>query len=332
MIISRTPLRVSFFGGGSDFAEYYKNSKFGYGTTISTAINMYVYITVNKKFDKDIRVCYSENEVVTDVSDIKHNLIREALHLTGIDHGVEIIYTADLPLSSAGVGLASSSAITVGVLNALYAYKGVYVSPETLARQACHIEIDILGNPIGIQDQFAVAHGGFKQYKYFRDDSVSVSPVVCSLDTMKRLKNNLLLFYTGMTRNSSSIMREQNDTIHSKMSLVDHVVTEAEDAFQNLVLGNLDEWGHALDRVWTTKKNFAKGIANVEIDEMYDKAKSSGALGGKILGAGGGGFMLLYVPCEFQESVKKALSGYRLIDFNFEEEGSKIIFSKANVA
>ena len=188
MIISKTPLRASFFGGGTDFSTYYENSKVGYGTVVSTALDMYVYIIVNRKFDDNIRIVYSGNELVSRVDEVKHNIIREALKIVGIEKGIEIIYMADIPLSNAGIGLASSSALAVGVLNALHAYKGEFVSRGVLAREACEIEINRLGQRIGIQDQFAVAHGGFSQYKFFNDGSVSITPVVCKKEAMVQLR------------------------------------------------------------------------------------------------------------------------------------------------
>ncbi|MCI9577226.1 MAG: GHMP kinase [Oscillibacter sp.] len=327
MIISKTPLRASFFGGGSDFKDYYENSRFGFGEVLSTALNMYVYITVTKKFDDQIRVCYSQNEIVDSVDQVKHNIIREALKMAGITKGIEIIYTADLPLATAGVGLASSSAIAVGTLNALLAYKGVYASPEQLARMACELEIERLSNPIGIQDQYAAAYGGFRRYRFFSDGSVGVEPLIASRETMRRLSASLMLFYTGVTRNSSVILKEQNDTIPEKMDLLDSMVEDAEICYRALYEGRIDEWGLALDRVWNRKKKLASGISNPLIDEMYKCAKKAGALGGKILGAGGGGFLLVYAPEGRREDVRKALRGYREIDFSLESGGTQIIFS-----
>lgn len=326
MVISKTPLRASFFGGGTDFHGYFEHSRFGYGTVLSTALNMYVYITVQKKFDDQIRISYSQNEIVERVDDVKHNIIREALKMTGIEKGVEIIYSADLPLATAGVGLASSSAIAVGTLNALLAYKGEYASPERLARMACELEIERLGNPIGIQDQYAVAYGGFRRYKFYADGTVSAEPILVPVSTMERLKSSLMLFYTGLTRNSSRIMREQTDTIEVKMALLDSMVEDAEHVYRSLREGNPDSWGPALDKAWQKKRQYASGVSNPAIDEMYAAARTAGATGGKILGAGGGGFLLLYVPEEGQEAVRQALSGYRQIDFRFEPSGSQIIF------
>lgn len=328
MIISKTPLRASFFGGGTDFYDYYANSKYGYGTTISTALNMYLYITVNKTFDDEIRVRYSENEIVNDVEKINHNIIREALKLVGIKSGVEIVYSADLPLKSVGIGLASSSALAVGVLNALYAFKGIYKTPEELAKDACKIEIDILKNPIGIQDQYAVAYGGFRQYKFYRDNKVDAVPIIFNKDIKNEFKSNLMLFFTGLTRNSSTILKEQKSNIESKMELLDSMVYETENAYKYLVTGELEKIGNLFDIMWERKKQYASNVTNYCIEDMYFKAKEAGALGGKILGAGGGGFMLLYVPEEKQDDVKKALKDYRRIDFDFESGGSRIIFSE----
>lgn len=326
MIISKTPLRCSFFGGGTDFHDYYENSRFGYGSTISTALKMYVYITVNKNFNHQIRLCYSGNELVNHVDEVKHNIIREALKLVGIESGIEIFYSADIPLSGAGIGLASSSALAVGVLNALHAYKGEFVGPEQLAREACHIEIDCLGQQIGIQDQYAVAYGGFKRYRFNQDSSVTVMPVICDLGRQKALEENMMLFFTGLTRDSRKILSEQTQTIGDKMQMLDGLTETVDRMYQCLSSGELDQWGMELDRSWQVKKQFAGGVSNPVIDEMYTQAKQAGALGGKILGAGGGGFLLLYVPLDRQETVRKALSEYREVPFNFEPQGSHIIF------
>lgn len=327
MVISKTPLRMSFFGGGSDFQSYFENSRFGYGSTISTALDMYVYITVNKRFDDKIRIVYSGNELVDTVDEVKHDIIRNALKIVGIEKGIEIVYSADLPFTGAGVGLASSSALAVGVMNALHAYKGERVSPEQLAREACHIEIDCIGQRIGIQDQFAVAYGGFRRYRYYADGSVTAEPVVCKSEDLDKLKGNLMMFYTGSGRDSRKILREQSETIAQKMERLDHLVSAVERNHQNLCDGNIDAWGAELDAAWQIKKSFAGGVSNPEIDKMYEDAKEAGALGGKILGAGGGGFMLLYVPKARQDAVREALQEYRYIAFRFDPAGSRIVFT-----
>ena len=326
MIVSKTPLRMSFFGGGTDFKTYYENSRFGYGSVISTALDMYVYITVNRRFDDKIRVVYYGNELVDHVDEVKHDIVRNALQIAGIEKGVEVVYSADIPLSSAGVGLSSSSALAVGVMNALHAYKGERVTPEQLAREACEIEIDRIGQRIGIQDQFAVAYGGFRVYRFSADGSVNAEPVTCKAEHLDKLKRNLMLFYTGAGRDSRKILAEQSETIEQKMARLDKLVEAVERNARNLYEGDVDKWGEELDRAWEIKKTFAGGVSTPEIDEMYDTAKKAGALGGKILGAGGGGFMLLYVPEEKQGAVNMALRDYRRVDFQFDPFGSRIVF------
>ncbi len=327
MIISKTPLRMSFFGGGTDFRSYYENSRFGYGSVISTALNMYVYITVNKRFDDKIRIVYNGNELVDTVDEVKHDIIRNALKMSGLNKGIEIIYSADIPMTGAGIGLSSSSALAVGVMNALHAYKGERVSPEQLAREACHIEIDLIGQQIGIQDQFAVAYGGFRVYRFYASGEVTAEPVICPRGNLSKLKSNLLLFYTGKGRDSRKILNEQSETIAEKMGRLNKLVEAVDRNYQHLISGDVDEWGVELDKAWQIKKTFAGGVSNPEIDEMYEKAKNAGALGGKILGAGGGGFMLLYVKEGKQDEVREALTEFREVEFQMESAGSQIIFT-----
>ncbi len=326
MIISKTPLRASFFGGGSDFKNYYENTTIGYGSTLSTTINMFVYIMVNKRFDDNIRVSYRIQELVSHVDEIQHNIVREALKIAGIDHGVDIVYSADIPISSSGVGLASSSAMAVGLLNALFAFREESLSPEKLARYACEIEIDRLKNPIGIQDQYAVAYGGMKKYRYYKSGKVGVSAVVVKKDTLDLLEKNLMLFYTGVNRISSDILDDQKKNIVTRMNTIDEMVNMVDSAEDMLCNGALDDFGKALDHAWQLKKQMSGRISNSMIDEMYEKGKKAGALGGKVLGAGGGGFLLLYVPEKSQKEVVDALSSYRLVDFGLEDSGSQIIF------
>ncbi len=327
MIISKTPLRASFFGGGTDFADYFHNSRFGYGSVISTGLNMHVYITVNKRFDDKIRVVYSGNELADSVSEVKHNIIREALNITGIEKGVEIVYMADLPMTNLGVGLASSSALAVGVLNALHVFKGEHVSPRDLAKEAVDIEINRLGQQIGIQDQYAVAYGGFNRYIFNADDTVSVTPIILKTTEREKLLGSLMLFYTGNPRDSRAIFAEQKKTTQNNKEIYDSLVEATNRALDYLNSGDLDEWGKLLHETWLTKKKFASGVSNPLVDDMYDKALGAGALGGKILGAGGGGFMLLYVPSGKQEAVREALSDFQEIDFAMDMQGSRIIFS-----
>lgn len=291
---------------------------------------MYVYIMVCRRFDNKIRVCYRIQELVDNVDDIQHNIVREALKIAGINGGVDIVYSADIPLSTSGVGLASSSAFAVGVLNALFAYKGRFVSSDELAKLACEIEIDRLGNPIGIQDQYAVANGGFRQYKFWSNGDVSHNVFVGNRKYLLDLQNNLMLFYTGKTRLSSTILSDQKAHIRDqdKTAVLDHMVQMTENAYAELLKGNVDRIGYMLDDAWQMKKKLSNKISNSVIDSMYEIAKSNGAIGGKILGAGGGGFMLLFVPRKLQLKVKDALKEYRMVDFSFEPEGSKIVFAE----
>lgn len=327
MIISKTPLRCSFFGGGTDFKDYYESSRLGHGAVLSTALDMHVYITVNKMFDDKIRIVYSGNELVDSVDEVKHNIIREALKLVGIERGIEIIYMADIPLSGAGIGLASSSALAVGVLNALHAYKGEYVTAEQLAKEACFIEIERIGQRIGIQDQYAVSFGGFNKYYFNSDGTVCITPLIGMQKNIEILKSRFMLFYTGLTRDSRKIFKEQNETRCEKTEMLDDLVKTVDYTYECLINGDIEKWGEELDRTWNIKKQFASGISNPEIDEMYTLAKKSGAKGGKILGAGGGGFLLLYVPEEKQDKVTKALEKYRQIEMKFDMQGSRIIFN-----
>lgn len=326
MIISKTPLRASLFGGGSDFRAYFEKSALGYGSVLSAGLDMHVYITVNKKFDDKIRVVYNGNENVDSLGEVKHNIIREALRLVGIEKGIEVIYMADIPMSSAGIGLASSSALAVGVLNALHAYKGEFVTPKQLAKEACHIEIECLGQRIGIQDQYAVAHGGFNRYRFLSDGTVSVTPGIINSEMRDNLTKRLMLFFTGNTRDSRKILSEQSDSIEEKRKNLDDLVMTVDRVCEKIALGELDCVGTELDRTWNIKKQLAGGISNIEIDDMYETAKKSGAIGGKILGAGGGGFMLLYVPEQLQDNVRNGLKVYREVPFNVDYQGSRIIF------
>lgn len=326
MIISRTPFRVSLFGGGTDFPDYYRKSKYGYGVVISTAVNRYTYFTVNNRFEEMIRVSYSQTEYVKSVDEVKHNIIREALRIVGITQGIDVVYMADIPLGSKGIGLASSSAMAVGVLNALYAYKGVNVSAEKLAKEACEIEIGRLNNPIGKQDQYAVAFGGLKRYQFNSDDTVFDSPVLCKKDTLMALQKHLMFFYTGDMRDSSGILTEQKSNINSKMSVLDQMVEIANEAEKLIQNNNIEPLGELLDDSWNLKRSLATNVSNQKVDWMYDAAKKAGAKGGKILGAGGGGFLMLFVDEENQEKVKHALHDYRSIDMQFEPQGSKIIY------
>ncbi len=323
MIISRTPLRVSFFGGGSDLQVYYQQSP---GLVLSTAVDQFIYITVNKKFDDLIRVSYSKTEIVDHVDKIEHNIIREALKIVGIKKGIEIVYMGDVPLGSAGTGLGSSSALAVGVLNALYAYTGRHIDAETLAQQASRIEIDILGNPMGKQDQYASAYGGLNSIQFNADESVFVDPVIFTQNTKEVLESKFLMFYTGIERLSSSILGDQQSSIDDNFKQINQVVELAKQGINVLRNNDIESIGPLLHESWLLKKQFAQGVSNPVLDEIYQSAMASGASGGKLLGAGGGGFFLFYCEPQKQPAVRKALSHLKETTFRFEPQGSKIIY------
>jgi D-glycero-alpha-D-manno-heptose-7-phosphate kinase len=324
MIISRTPLRVSFVGGGSDLAAYYRHEP---GAVVSTAIDQYIYITVNAKFDHQIRASYSVTEIVETVDDLKHQLIREALRLVGLDRGIEITSISDIP--SQGTGLGSSSTYTVGLLNALHAYTGRFAGAERLAREACAIEIERCGAPIGKQDQYIAAYGGLQFIQFNPDESVYVDPIICRSDTRQLLQERLLMLYTGHTRHTSSILREQRANTErdgARRLSLRHMVALAHDLRAALLRDDLDAFGEVLHEGWVRKRELASGISNPQIDDWYERARAAGALGGKILGAGGGGFLLLYACAERHASICAALPELRPVPVRFEPQGSKIIY------
>ena len=324
MIISRTPLRMSFVGGGSDLPAFYR--RFG-GAVVSTAIDKYVYITVNPKFDHHIRISYSRTEEVDRVARIKHPLVRESLKRLGIDGGIEISSIADIP--SRGSGLGSSSSFTVGLLHALHAYAERYASAEQLAREACEIEIDRCGEPIGKQDQYAAAFGGLNFIQFHPDDSVSVEPILCRRATLWRLQENIVVFYTGITRSASRILKVQQSAVgteRKKQKMLKRMVQLANELKAELQNNNLDAFGEFLRANWDLKKQIAGGITNQHIDRCYAAARQAGAMGGKLLGAGAGGFMMFYAPVERHEAIGQALPGLRRVPVRFEPQGSKIIF------
>jgi D-glycero-alpha-D-manno-heptose-7-phosphate kinase len=319
MIISKTPFRVSFAGGISDIKDYYKND---YGAVTSTTIDKYIYITVNKKFDQKIRVSYSQTEIVDNVEDIIHPLVRESLKLTGLDGGIEITSIGDIP---SGTGLGSSSAFTVGLLNALYAFKGEHKGAEDLAKKACQIEIDILKEPIGKQDQYATAYGGLNHIRFNKDETVFVNPIICKKQTKDSLDKNLLMFYVGGERKASTILKESKKNMDDNILYVDKIRTLSEDIAKSLRKNDLNNFGELLHNGWTYKKKTGK-VSNKKIDEIYDKAINAGAVGGKILGAGGKGFLLLYCEEKNQQTLRKELKGLKELDFKLEPQGSKIIY------
>jgi len=321
VIVVQTPLRLSFVGGGTDFRQYYAERG---GAVLTSAIDKYVFVIVKERFDDLIYVNYSQKEIVDDVASIKHDLVREAMRLTGVTRGVEITTLADIP--SEGTGLGSSSSITVGLLNALYAYKGESVGAERLAREACQIEIETLGSPIGVQDQYIAAYGGVR-FLSFNHHGVDVERVDLSPLQRRLLDENLLLFYTGMTRKSAEILQQQKANIKSRQDVLDQMRDLAHQARETLASGDLDGFGAMLRRGWELKRQLASKISNDMIDLALEKAQQAGAVGGKVTGAGGGGFLLVYCPKEHRDRVRAALSGMRELPFRFEQDGSKVIFN-----
>jgi len=324
VIITRTPFRVSFAGGGSDLPAYYREHG---AAVVSTTIDKYIYVTVNRRFDDSIRLSYTRTEIAERLDDVKHDIVRAALKKTGIEKGVEITTIADIP---AGTGLGSSSTLTVGLLHALHAYADRFSGAERLAREACEIEIDTLGQPIGKQDQYAAAYGGLNFIRFNRDDSVVVEPIICQPATRRHLAESLLLFYTHMQRRSSDILTEQVGKTQKGLANreLGLLVRLAEELREALCDNRPEAMGKLLHRSWMIKRQIASGISDPQIDKWYKAALDAGAEGGKILGAGGGGFLLLYCEPERQGEVVRRMEalGLRQIDFSFEGEGSRIIY------
>ena len=323
MIIVKTPLRVSFVGGGSDLKAFYSKKD---GQVICTAIDKFVYAIVKERFDEMIYINYSKKECVENVSEIRHDLVREAMKMTGVTEGVEITTLADIP--SSGSGLGSSSSITVALLHALYAYQNILVTAEQLAQDACRIEIDILGKPIGRQDQYAAAYGGLNEFTFHSSDVTSRQPITISPAVRRKFSASLLLYYTGITRSADNILSEQKTNLLSpdRFAVMEDMVSLVAPFTQAMQAGDIITCGKNMSKNWELKQKMASGISNDRIQQIYRKAISAGALAGKIAGAGGGGFLLLIVPREKQNGVFEALKQYRELPFMLEESGSKVIF------
>ncbi|MDR2594975.1 MAG: hypothetical protein LBC87_09435 [Fibromonadaceae bacterium] len=323
MIIVKTPMRVSFCGGGSDLPVFYE--KHG-GSVLSAGLSRYMYLSIHPYFHPDKLVCkYSRNEIVSEPSQLEHPIFRVLLEQFGIN-GVEITSTADVP---AGTGLGSSSSFTVCLLHTLYAYMGKYVSPSKLAAEACHTEINLLGEPIGKQDQYAAAYGGLHIYSFKKNGHVDVEPVIMSNEAMNRLENNLLMFYTGDLRSASAILSEQGKNVvadSDKEQAQLKICKYTNELHKELINDNIDAMGPLLNANWEQKKKLAGGISTSLIDEAYEKAMAAGATGGKLLGAGGGGFLLFYVPEHRHNAVKNALAYLRYMKFEFSYSGSTVIY------
>lgn len=322
MIIVQTPLRVSFFGGGTDFPTFFLAEG---GCVLSTAIDKYIFVTLKQRFDRKLRVGYTRTEMVDHLSEIQHDLIREALRQTGITEGIEITTMGDIP--SEGSGLGSSSTVTVGALHAAYAYLGELIATEQLAKEACHIEIDRLENPIGIQDQYIAAYGGLRFLEFTTSGQVLCQRITLPIEQIRLLNQNFLLFFTGLTRQASTILMEQKANIQEHLRVLREMKQITYAAKGILESGELDDLGHLLHESWLLKQQLASRISTPEIDEMYAAARQAGATGGKVSGAGGGGFLLLYCPDGTHSRVRAALSHLQELPFRLEPDGSKVIFN-----
>ncbi|OGO25482.1 MAG: GHMP kinase [Chloroflexi bacterium RBG_16_52_11] len=322
MIIVQTPLRVSFFGGGTDFPSFYCAEG---GCVLSSTIDKYIFVTAKRRFDHLLRVGYTRTEMVESIDQIQHELIRESFRMTGITYGVEITTMGDIP--TAGTGLGSSSTVTVGALHALYTLLGDIVPAERLAREACEIEMTKLAKPIGIQDQYIVSYGGLRFLEFLSDGRVVAQKIELEPSKSRRLNESLLLFYTGTQRSADSILQEQKANMIDRGMVLRQIKRLAYDARNEVMAGNVDAIGEFLHEGWVLKKQLASQITNPEIDRMYEDARKAGAIGGKITGAGGGGFLLLYCPVVKQDAVRAALHSYQELPFRLESDGSKVIFN-----
>jgi D-glycero-alpha-D-manno-heptose-7-phosphate kinase len=326
MIITKTPFRISFVGGGSDLEAFYSQHP---GAVLSTSINQYMYISSHKYFDEDqIRVKYSQTETVTNIADLKHPILKSVLQRFKLN-GIEISSIADIP---GGTGMGSSSSFTVGLLHNLYTSIGREVSKKELAEEACHIEIDLLKEPIGKQDQYAAAYGGMNIIRFEKNGNTIVDPVKISPNLLEELEDNLLMFYLGSQRKASDILTEQkkNTSTADKTQSLIKMVNLVDDLKNSLEAGSLHDMGSILHENWILKQQLASAITNPDINNCYETALKNGALGGKLLGAGGGGFMLFYCKKDKQAQLINALSKLRRFHFSFENKGSTIIYSDKN--
>jgi len=322
MIVVQAPLRISFFGGGTDLPAFYTQEP---GSVLSTAIDKRVYVIVKERFDDLIYVNYSRKEIVSHVDQLDHSLVREAMRMSGVSHGVEITTLADIP--SEGAGLGSSSSITVALLLALHIYQGESPTAARLTEEACRIEIDILGKPIGKQDQAIAAYGGLRQISFQPDHSITVEGVPVSDRILTRFSQRLMLFFTGRTRSADAILREQVERMPDSIDALRLMRAQVDEGRQALQRGDLDQFGHLLHDAWLLKRRLGGGVTNGQIDDMYRDARDAGAIGGKITGAGGGGFLLLYVPPSAQDDVRDALRDYREVAVGLERDGAKVILN-----
>jgi D-glycero-alpha-D-manno-heptose-7-phosphate kinase len=295
------------------------------GCVLSSAIDKFIFVAIKERFDSKLRIGYTQAEMVDEIDQIRHELIRESLRLTGIERGVEITTMGDIP--SEGSGLGSSSTVTVGALHAMYTYRGEIISAERLAREACAIEIETLKKPIGVQDQYIAAYGGLRYFEFLPGGEVRSEKIKISPEAQRVLNDNFLLFFTGTTRQSSSILKEQTNNIKDRLSELREIKQMTCQARSDIEKGNFDALGVLIHQSWQLKKRLAGTISNGHINEIYESARRAGATGGKITGAGGGGFLLLYVPYKHQNKVRTALNGLQELPFRLEADGTKVIFN-----
>lgn len=321
MIISRTPLRISFVGGGTDIDTFYRND---YGAVVNATINKYIYVTVHKRFDSSIRVSYTKTEIVYHAEDLKHDIVKACLQMAGIKDGIEITTIGEVP---GGTGLGSSSSLTVGLLNALYTYKGEQLSTDELLKKACQIEIDVLKSPIGKQDQSAAVFGGINYIRFNSDESIEHDKLELTDSDYKALERRLMMFYTGIQRSANEVLTEQKKKTPTRLETLRSMRDQA-DEMRELLLHKeniCDQFAAMLHAGWQKKRSITEEISNSVIDELYAKALDAGAMGGKLLGAGGGGFLLLYCEEAKQQHLREAL-GLKELDFGFTRYGSSIVY------
>lgn len=326
MIVSCAPFRVSFAGGGSDIASFYRQRR---GAVLSCAIAKYSFIVIHPFFNATkYHLKYARTELVDRIDEIQHPILREALRMQAVEPGIEIASVADIP---GGTGLGSSSSFSVALINALYAYRRIFVPKETLANEACVLEIEHLGEPIGKQDQYAAAYGGVNLIEFERHGGVTVQPLLLPTTTLANLEANLMLFYTGTQRDARTVLTgqvaslESDDATVSRMQQMVDLTYEMRDL---LLAGDLDGFGLALHRGWEMKRGLSNQISTSMIDQYYARARSAGAIGGKLAGAGGGGFLLIYCPRPAQADVRKALEGLQSLEFRFDWGGARIAFAQ----
>lgn len=323
MIITQAPLRISLLGGGTDFPEFYAQEE---GCVLSTAIDKYIAVILKRRYDQRIRVGYTRTELVESVDALEHELVRETMRLTGLAGGIEISTMGDIP--SRGSGLGSSSTVTVALLHAMWTYLGVLPTRGQLAAAAVRVEREVLGRPIGVQDQYAASFGGLRFHR-FGPDGVRSEPVLpdeaATEQLARRLGERLLLFYTGITRQSATVLTEQRAGIEAHRPLLRAMAAQAAEGRRALAESRLDALGELLHEGWTLKRQLASRVSSPEIDAMYATARRAGAVGGKLSGAGGGGFLLLYARPQDHQALRAALHGLSELEFNLEPEGSLVL-------